>query len=1422
MKSRPTLFFFSTLILSFSTAFGQSPQILPFSQNWTDQGLITLNDVWTGVPGVIGYRGDGLTSSTGVDPQTVIADGAGTPVDVNANQINPNTFTTGGVSEFHITDPTIALQGSGTARAPHIVIAINTLGHFNVPVSYNVRDIDGSADNAVQQVALQYRVGSSGNYTNIPAGYIADATDGGIATRVTPVNVILPPDANNQPLVQIRILTTDAVGSDEWVGIDDIVVGGGGPSFAVSGAANPSTVTEGQFTLLTATVTPTPSSTGISVNADLSSVGGLLSQSLFDDGTNGDVTAGDNVFSWSAWVATGTSPGVKSLPISVSDAQGNNASTFIELTVDAPSASGPIVISQVYGGGGNSGALYRNDFIELFNRGTTPVSLSGWSVQYTSSAGSSWQVTPLSGLIQPGRYFLVQQAAGAGGTLNLPAPDGTGAIAMAAGSGKVALVHSVLPLVGSCPTGSMIIDFVGYGSANCFEGTGAAATLSNTTAALRRQGGCVDSENNASDFFAGSPTPSNGLSPFNDCSAPPPDPIAIHVIQGSGSSSPYVGQTVVTTPSVVTGFKTNGFFVQTPDNMVDGDPATSEGVFVFTGSGNPLLSSLNRGDLVSVTGQVAEFVPSADPLSPPLTEIAGGVFATVLTTGNALPQPIDITALEASPFGTIEQLERFEGMRVSVQSLTVSGPTQGSISEPNATSTSNGVFYGVVSGLDRPFREPGIEIPFPLPSGAPSAPVFDANPERIRVDSDGQPGAGILNVSAGEVVTGLIGPLDYSFRTYTILPDPSVSPSVTGSIEAVPVADPSSDELTVATFNMQRLFDTVNDPAVGEPVVTPSAFAARLNKLSLSIRTMLKTPDIIGAVEVENLPTLQALANVLNADAMSAGMPDRGYTAFLVEGNDVGGIDVGFLVKSTKVTVTSVTQEGKTSTYVNPNDGSSELLNDRPPLILKAEIQRPHTAPYAVTAIVVHQRSLNGVDDPIDGPRVRAKRKAQAEFLASLIQARQSADPSERILVLGDFNAFGFNDGYVDVMGTVMGIPAPAGSVASPSPDLVNPDLADLSHQVPAAQRYSYVFDGNAQELDHILANQAALPDVRRVEFARINADFAEVYRNDVTRPERISDHDPMLVALALPPSNNAPVADAGEDQTVECAGHSGTAVTLDGSGSTEADGDSLTHSWSYNGSPISTEAVVTVTLELGSHSFVLVVDDLAGGTDADTVLVHVVDTTPPFIDVSVTPSVLWPPTGKFVTVQAEVLVSDSCDESPVVTLISITKNDPAKGGIEGAAIGTSDSEFRLLAERGGKNKSGLVYTIVYGAVDASGNIMRDSAIVTVPHDMSAHAGAFGEMELIGEIPTEFSVGQNYPNPFNPSTIFRFGLPSPAFVSLKIYSMTGEEVAILVHGLLAAGYHTIEWNAGSLPTGVYVYRMIAGEFNETRKLLLVK
>src|ERR687884_1193560 len=454
----------------------------------------------------------------------------------------------------------------------------------------------------------------------------------------------------------------------------------------------------------------------------------------------------------------------------------------------AGAVSSTIVVSQVYGGGGNAGATYKNDFIELYNRSAAPVSVNGWSVQYAATTGTTWQRTALSGTIAAGGYYLAQEAAGAGGTTSLPPPDAIGTTNMSATAGKVVLMSNNTTIASGtvCPLGA--VDLVGYGSGtNCSE-TLPTATLSNTTAALRNGGGSVDTDNNSADFTVGAPTPRNtgDQAPFVASTAPansagdvalnsnititfseavnvsgswfsiscsssgghtatasggpttftldpgsdfvgsetctvtvfaanvtdqdatdPPDnmaanyvfsfntvapPVAIHDIQGASHVSPKAGQTVSNVNGIVTAKRTNGFYMQDPSP--DADPATSEGIFVFTSSAP---SSVNVGDAVKVNGRVSEFRPGgASSTNLTTTELTTPT-TTILSSGNPLPGatvagtagriPPD-TVIEDDATGDVETSgtfdpandgldfwESLEGMRVQLNNPVAVGPT---------------------------------------------------------------------------------------------------------------------------------------------------------------------------------------------------------------------------------------------------------------------------------------------------------------------------------------------------------------------------------------------------------------------------------------------------------------------------------------------------------------------------------------------------------------------------------------------------------------------------------------------------------------------------------------------------------------------------------------------------------------------------
>jgi DNA/RNA endonuclease G (NUC1) len=254
-----------------------------------------------------------------------------------------------------------------------------------------------------------------------------------------------------------------------------------------------------------------------------------------------------------------------------------------------PTPAGAVVISQVYGGGGNAGAFYRYDFIELFNRSSQPVNLNGWSVQYASAGGGAtagWnRRTPLTGVIQPGQYFLVREASGNNtSAADLPPADVIGTIAMGATDGKVALVSNNVDLPNGCPVGGTnVIDFVGYGTADCFEGTTAAPQISNTTADSRTHNGCKDTDLNNLNFTEGPPAPRNSSSTLNVCPAGDlaPDVFSTDPANG-GTNTPLAANVTVNFDANV--------------NVSDGGftlSCTLSGPHTLTVTGGPATFSLN-------------------------------------------------------------------------------------------------------------------------------------------------------------------------------------------------------------------------------------------------------------------------------------------------------------------------------------------------------------------------------------------------------------------------------------------------------------------------------------------------------------------------------------------------------------------------------------------------------------------------------------------------------------------------------------------------------------------------------------------------------------------------------------------------------------------------------------------------------------
>ena len=579
-------------------------------------------------------------------------------------------------------------------------------------------------------------------------------------------------------------------------------------------------------------------------------------------------------------------------------------------------------------------------------------------------------------------------------------------------------------------------------------------------------------------------------SQFDGC----PVEAVVSDIQGAGDESPLAGSRVITT-GVVTALATDGFFIQTAG---DGDPETSDAVFVFTGSA----PTVAVGDEVEVNGVVVEFFGFTEISGAPIVrKIGDGVVPAAIVFDATVPSP-DPTAPSCS-IG----LECFEAMLVEIPAGIVAASNQEFGTDPFAE-------VHVTAGPTRPFREPGVEFPG-LPD--PLIPVWDGNPEVFELDPD-KLGLPTLNIPARSTfsATGVIG---FEFNHYEFWPS-----ELTVQDAPLPVAvrAQARNEATVGSLNVFRLFDDVDDPVsfnvVGDPrddfVVSADEYARRLAKLASYVVDVMRTPDILAIQEVESLSVLEDLAASIKVLD-----PGVRYSAYLVEGNDVGTIDVGFLVQH-RVKVKSLTQLGADELFAG--DSPPSPLHDRPPLLIDAILDED----LRVKVMVLHMRSLGGIETE----RVQRKRLEQALSVAQKVQDIQRKKKNVKLVVIGDFNAFEFTDGYVDVAGIIQGDFDPAQSLIcslANCPDLVDRDLTNEILNIDPAERYSFIFRdsfnadgsrGDAQILDQAMTSRKLAKFVTDLAFARGNADAAEeLVEDNGTLDElslRASDHDGLVLYL--------------------------------------------------------------------------------------------------------------------------------------------------------------------------------------------------------------------------------------------------------------------------------------------------------------------
>lgn len=810
------------------------------------------------------------------------------------------------------------------------------------------------------------------------------------------------------------------------------------------------------------------------------------------------------------------------------------------LVSEALAAPQGVVVSEFrVGAAGGSG---NDEFIELLNTTVAPVAIGGWILQGCaagSGAPSTRATIPAGTVLAAGGRYLFANGAAPASLVSLANQTYATGIADNTNSGLRLLSSS-----------TVVEDGVGMGVGQCVEGM-ARVTLAGTDGlqSFRRVmlGGldeAQDSNNNLADF-EGPVTASPGAAPGPVTPPPQAEFKRIHEIQGAQHRSPLEGQRV-RTRGIVSGVfelsaSNKGFYIQDPDG--DGIDATSEGLLVFTASTVPTVSV---GQEVSVTGSVTEFRPggastqnltTTELTSPTVviesnTMFANALAPTVIGLGGRVPpnQVVDDdttggdlevsanTLFDPANDG-VDFYESLEGMWVQINEGLVTGPTNG--------------FGEVFLVPDGGVGATGLNARGGITLNAYAPGLLDYNPERIQIDDEYFRAAfgDMPDADVGDIASTITGVVSYNFGNFEVLPMQPPVFTDGGLMREVSAVSTGPDRLTVANYNVENL-----DPSDG---------AARFAAIAAQIVGNLGAPDIVALQEVQDnsgavndgiTSSDQTLALLVEAIRNTPGVgAGPQYTAFdiapldgTVGGEPGGNIRVAYLYKADRVqlvggtagagdattgTTAASDADGKLVLTLSPglvDPGNAAFAGSRKPLAAVFEFNGNR-----LVTINNHWSSKGG-SSPILGrtqPFVNgseAERLAQAQVVRGFVDSVLAIDPDAKLLVLGDLNEFTVN--------------APVRALTDAGAN-GEPGLVDLADALIAeeTERYSYVFEGNAQSLDHILASPALMKPEVAAEFdaVHINAEFHD----------QISDHDPDLVSflLARPAAPLACVAGPGD-----------------------------------------------------------------------------------------------------------------------------------------------------------------------------------------------------------------------------------------------------------------------------------------------------
>ena len=764
------------------------------------------------------------------------------------------------------------------------------------------------------------------------------------------------------------------------------------------------------------------------------------------------------------------------------------AITLISISFLAPSTdavSTTVVISEFRTRGPNGG---NDEFVEIYNLSSTPVNISGWRLRASSATGSTSNraTIPNNVTLQPGCHYLLTNT-GYSGTV---AGDQTYSTGITDGGG-IAIVSD----------DGTIVDQVGLSAGSAFkEGTPLTPlTTSENRGYERKPGGMVgsgtDTDVNANDFEVKGSDPQNLSSA---CGASmPTSSTRIRNIQGNAHISPLVtsGQTQVTDiRGVVTMTRNNGFFMQDPEP--DNDDATSEGIFVFTNA----FPSVAVGDSVFVDGTVKEFRQGdANGPSLAITEIISPT-VTVQSSGNTLPAPVVIgtggrippsSVIDDDAGGSVEAggtfdaasdgidfYESLEGMRVQINNAVVVGRSAPAgipvVGDNGANATVRTVRGGVVVRAN------------------------DSNPERIFVDTTFP----TPQVNVGDSLAGsIVGVIDYASNNFKLATTQPLTVT-SGGLAKETTEAAEAGELAIATFNVENL--------------SPNDSQSKFNTLAGLIVNNLKAPDLIAVEEIQDnngaqggtsnntVSAVQTFNKLIQA-IQTAGGPTYSFqninpVAHQDGGEPGGNIRVGFLFRTDRgLGFTFRSGGGPTvSTTVVTGGTSGVRLSSSPGRIRPGDAawtntRKPLLGEFTFNGqklfVIANHFSSKGGDQPLFGrnqPPVlgsETRRIQQAQIVNNFVDAILAADANANIVVLGDFNDFEFSTALTTLKGGV---------------------LTALIETLPAGERYSYVFDGNSQTLDHILLSGNLMSKPLEFDVVHVNSEFAV----------QASDHDPQVVRI--------------------------------------------------------------------------------------------------------------------------------------------------------------------------------------------------------------------------------------------------------------------------------------------------------------------